>query len=641
MNGKLFMCFFLYVACGLNLCYGQTTIDSLKANIFSARDETARINALISLCSKWDSFSEDSLQVYNQQLRKLSTKWQNKKGLQLSSFYDAVYLLQKNKVDSALVLTEKGFADYRRQFSYDNMYLQYYRLKGNILLRMARYEDVSKLNFDLLQEAEKNDDLSGIALAYLGLGNVENRLQKKAEALQWYFKALHSLNTDSARQKMSYLFNNMAIVYYKLNQPDSALYYVEQGVKYSKQSGNLTDYANALSLYGGILAEFNQTGKAEILFKDALEVRKKIGDVYYVVTDMAQFALFYLNTGQPKKGIELCLEGLQYQQQNGTIAGYSELYQSLARNYKAAGLYKESTETMERYLSLRDSVYQKNSADLMAELQTRYEVQKKENTIIQQKLDLARKNAMIYSIAAVLLVTIMSGILFFRHRRRLQQVRLQQLEAEQKQKTTQAVMQAENDERKRIAEDLHDSVAQKMVVAKMNLETLRPAIHNFGDKEKQIFKNTGLLLEEAATEVRELSHSMMPHYHAQNGLTIMIRDFLDKLQRPDLSIQFNADGDFSGLTESKSLMIYRIIQEAVQNVWKHAKASRLDISIIGEPHALEMTVEDNGKGFDPNGVAINSMGIRNIRTRTAYLGGTIDLQSEPGKGTVLVFYFPL
>lgn len=641
MNGKLFMCFFLYVACGLNLCYGQTTIDSLKANIFSARDETARINALISLCSKWDSFSEDSLQVYNQQLRKLSTKWQNKKGLQLSSFYDAVYLLQKNKVDSALVLTEKGFADYRRQFSYDNMYLQYYRLKGNILLRMARYEDVSKLNFDLLQEAEKNDDLSGIALAYLGLGNVENRLQKKAEALQWYFKALHSLNTDSARQKMSYLFNNMAIVYYKLNQPDSALYYVEQGVKYSKQSGNLTDYANALSLYGGILAEFNQTGKAEILFKDALEVRKKIGDVYYVVTDMAQFALFYLNTGQPKKGIELCLEGLQYQQQNGTIAGYSELYQSLARNYKAAGLYKESTETMERYLSLRDSVYQKNSADLMAELQTRYEVQKKENTIIQQKLDLARKNAMIYSIAAVLLATIMSGILFFRHRRRLQQVRLQQLEAEQKQKTTQAVMQAENDERKRIAEDLHDSVAQKMVVAKMNLETLRPAIHNFGDKEKQIFKNTGLLLEEAATEVRELSHSMMPHYHAQNGLTIMIRDFLDKLQRPDLSIQFNADGDFSGLTESKSLMIYRIIQEAVQNVWKHAKASRLDISIIGEPHALEMTVEDNGKGFDPNGVAINSMGIRNIRTRTAYLGGTIDLQSEPGKGTVLVFYFPL
>lgn len=622
-------------------CKAQSSIDSLKMAIYSAPDEPAKMKALSNFCSKWDSFSEDSLKVYNNQLRAIAQKLKDDRVILLAEFYDAVFLLQKNKVDSALALTNHIFDSYRRMFKYDEQYLQFYRLKGNLLLRMARYEEVSRMNYTLLQQAESRNDTTGIALAYLGLGNVNNRLQKKSEALQWYMKALHTLNTAEARRRMSYLFSNIAIAYYKLGKQDSALYYIRQGVDYSRQSGNLTDYANALSLQGGILSEFGQPGLAEKYFTEALDVRKKIGDVYYVITDMAQFALFYLHTKQPEKGIRLCLEGLNYQQKYGTTAGYSELYQALARNYKAAGLFKEATEAMERYLAIRDSVYEKNSADLMAEMQARYEVQKKENTIIQQKLDLSEKNKLIYSVVSLLVIVLGGGILLFRHRRNLQLSKLREIEAEQKRRTTQAVMQAENEERKRIASDLHDSVAQKLVAAKMNIESLRSSVNSLNESQTRIISNAKHLLEDAATEVRSLSHTIMPQSETANSFTDMLKDFLDKVNHGTLIINFNSEGEFTGLTEQKSVMIYRIIQEAVQNVLKHSCASQLDIAVIGEVDSIDITIEDNGKGFEPGEVPLNSMGLRNIRSRTTFLGGSLDLHSKPGAGTALVFHIPL
>ncbi|MEO7983408.1 MAG: sensor histidine kinase, partial [Bacteroidota bacterium] len=298
--------------------------------------------------------------------------------------------------------------------------------------------------------------------------------------------------------------------------------------------------------------------------------------------------------------------------------------------------------TLKKLIGVKDSIYKINSATALAEMQTKYEVQKKENTIIQQNYNLTRKNYFIYGIAIILAATLLSGYAFLRNRKKTQQLKIQHLEAEQKQKTIHAVMQAEEEERKRIAGDLHDSVAQKMVVAKMNLESLGNKINEMSGPEQKIYQNIATLLEESTTEVRNLSHSMMPQAFSHSGLTDAVKDFLDKVPVRDLQIHFDAEGDFTGMKENTSLMIYRVIQEAVQNVLKHAKATTLDIAMITENNECDITIEDNGIGFNSTAPGLKqSAGLKNIQSRIDYLNGKLEINSHPGKGTVLAFFIPL
>lgn len=215
------------------------------------------------------------------------------------------------------------------------------------------------------------------------------------------------------------------------------------------------------------------------------------------------------------------------------------------------------------------------------------------------------------------------------------------MEMEEKKKTTKAVMQAEEEERKRIAGDLHDSVAQKMVVAKLNLEVLGNHLENIAEKDQQIFDNISTLLEESTTEVRNLSHSMMPKSFAISGLTTSVKEFLDKIQRSNLRVNFSAEGNFEVISETSALMIYRVIQECVLNVLKHANASRLDVSMIAEQNEVDVMIEDNGKGFDVKELdAGPGIGMKNIRSRIEYLSGRLDITSNKGQGTLVAFYIP-
>lgn len=356
---------------------------------------------------------------------------------------------------------------------------------------------------------------------------------------------------------------------------------------------------------------------------------------------MAQLGLFYLNSKEYQKGIDICKEGVRMIEENKFRFISTDIYQSLARNYKAAGQYEKAEETLETILRIKDSVNERNSNDLMEELQTKYEVQKKENTIVQQKFNLTKKNYYIYGTVGLLIATLLFGYLFMRNRRKTQQLKMKQLEAEQKNTTTQAVMQAEEEERKRIAGELHDSVAQKMVVAKMNLEVLGTELNNLSESQQKIYTNIISLLSESSSEVRQLSHSMMPQAFEHMGLVNAVRDFLDKINKNSLVVNFSAGGELDKIRERKALMIFRIIQEAVQNVLKHAKADKLDLTMNLNKNELEVIIEDNGLGLDISQLKEKGMGITNIYSRIDYLNGKIEINSHPGKGTLMAFKIPV
>jgi signal transduction histidine kinase len=161
-------------------------------------------------------------------------------------------------------------------------------------------------------------------------------------------------------------------------------------------------------------------------------------------------------------------------------------------------------------------------------------------------------------------------------------------------------------------------------------------------EQKLAFENIIQLVDDSCKEVRSVSHNMMPNALLKNNLEAAIREFIYKLDQQVLKVHLYAQGLDERLDSNIETILYRIIQECVNNVIKHSGANTLDITIIKEPGEITATIEDNGKGFDTTDKEkFEGIGLKNMRTRVDYLKGTIDFDSSPGNGTVVAYTYRL
>ena len=181
-----------------------------------------------------------------------------------------------------------------------------------------------------------------------------------------------------------------------------------------------------------------------------------------------------------------------------------------------------------------------------------------------------------------------------------------------------------------------------MSAAKMNLSAFESAARFEGEDQKQSFENVIRLVDESCREVRNVSHMMMPNALLKNNLAAAIHEFVDRLDKKKLDVHVYTEGLDERIDSNTELVLYRVLQECVHNVIKHAEATTLDITITRDQDGIEATVEDNGKGFDTTRKEqFHGMGLKNIITRIEYLKGTVDFDSAPGRGTVIAMQVPL
>jgi two-component system, NarL family, sensor kinase len=184
-------------------------------------------------------------------------------------------------------------------------------------------------------------------------------------------------------------------------------------------------------------------------------------------------------------------------------------------------------------------------------------------------------------------------------------------------------------------------VVQKLVVAKMNTQSLSNIGNVLNEKQNGILKNMISLLEESTAEIRQLSHTIMPASMEQDGLGKVIKEFAARINDDEIEFNVYEEGDFKKLNKNKSIIIYRITQECIQNILKHAQAKHISISIIIEHEKLELTIEDDGIGFDIKKIKSDGIGLNNIKNRIHQLDGTLDIESQHMKGTLISIQIPI
>lgn len=515
---------------------------------------------------------------------------------------------------------------------------------GAMLWQTGKHAESLENHFRSLRIRESLNDTRGIIIVKNSIGSVYQSQEKLPLAEKYVGEALELLKTyDDTALKISTL-HTLANIYGMQGKISEAFALDEEGIAFAERTNNelakslFYDNMGNCYLYGSppdyakAIFFFTRT----LLIDSAFNNKKQMSDSY-VNLGSAFFAQKKYNEAVPY--LQRCIN---LADESGYVQGKLKALQMLSTAYRQSGHMDQAYASLKDAMQVKDSLVNTSSESRIAEMQTVYETEKKQQQINLQQEQLSKKN---YILAGTILVAVLIGLLgvsgWLRYRLK-QKARLQKEIIKQQGLSAKAVIEAEEDERQRIARDLHDGIGQMMSAARMNLSAFESDI-KFETKEQQhSFEKIIGLVDESCKEIRSVSHNMMPNALLKNSLASAISDFINKVDKTALQIHLYTEGMDERLDSNVETVLYRVIQECVNNVIKHADASTLDISVVKEKDGISVTIEDNGKGFDTSNIErFNGIGLKNIMARVEYLKGTVDFDSSPGRGTVVALHVPL
>jgi signal transduction histidine kinase len=306
------------------------------------------------------------------------------------------------------------------------------------------------------------------------------------------------------------------------------------------------------------------------------------------------------------------------------IATENEFMHEIFRCYESLSeveLALHNFDAFRKYEHYADSVSDKmvNTIVLKAtkELETQYETAEKEHQI--EKLT-AQKNFMLYfwtSLTIFIVLIFLIIIIYFAQKRAKLALKIKQFEQEKQLIASQSLLIGENQERLRLARDLHDGLGGTLSAVKLSIDMNNP-------KATKSLE----LLNEAINEMRRISHHLLPESLERFGLKKAIDDFVSSFD----NVRFDYFGENQRFEQKYEISAYRIVYELVNNAIRHSGATNIYVQVFSSENTLSITVEDDGKGFDL-AITASGMGLQNIKNRVESLGGRIDISSKLGKGT--------
>jgi len=495
--------------------------------------------------------------------------------------------------------------------------------------------------------SEEIGDLAALAPVYANISNSYYNLKIPGKALMYADSALKYFKQNNVQTGIANIYNTKGVIYNDQKQYALALKYYSLSLNIKREIKDVTGEANALTNIGSLYTDLKQYDNAKASLAAAAKLFKAENDpkgLTEVAGDMAALKEAQKDTS----ALTDFKNTLAFAQKNTTIEQQRDLALDVSKNYAQHGDYKNSLKYYKQYSALEDSTINADVIKHVETLQARYQNEKKQHQIdllhkqsIIQQLQINKRNATIAVIAAILILFVAVSYVFYLRYRARQNARLQAAVIQQQAMAAKGIIEAEERERKRIAADLHDGVGQLFSAVKMNMEIL---VERYLVKQTDadvLAEKTLAMVDESCSEVRSIAHQMMPNALIKSGLVSALRDFVNKIPAERLKITIETHGINGRMETNIETVLYRVIQESVNNVIKHAEANVLDILLICDDKEITVTVEDNGKGFDAARGKFAGIGLKNMISRVEYLNGTVDISSSPGKGTLVAIYVPL
>ncbi|MDB5195827.1 MAG: hypothetical protein JWP88_197 [Flaviaesturariibacter sp.] len=557
---------------------------------------------------------------------------------------------------------------------------------GKLFLDSKKYGEARSYLSRSIEKCREAGDLITMGKAQLNYGNTYAMEQEYATAIPHFEKALATFDKAGFARGVQACNNNLGALYLLAKQYEKGLPYLEKALATAKANNNATGVALIEQNFGYAYIFLGKFDESEAWFNKAEASASKNGDLYTFGEIYKHRALLDSARGNFKSAYTYKVKYMEIsdkvlnEKTNKIINELQTKYETQKKEAQIALLNKDNSiqnlEIRNQKLTLEQQLFQLTQNKLalseadLALANNALELEGQKRVILNQKLDstqrakniqelkrqselqqleiqnrqlqLSRRNALISFLSALSLLGALLGYSYYRRKQLKQEARLQAEVLRQQELATKAVLEAEEAERQRIAKDLHDGVGQMMSAAKMNLSAYEHAVNFDSEEARESFGKIISLVDDSCKEVRSVSHNMMPNALLKNSLAAAVREFIDKLDHKALKVHLYTEGLDERLDSNTETVLYRVIQECVNNVIKHADANVLDIAIAKDATEITATIEDNGKGFNlaEKGEA-EGIGLKNIRTRIGYLKGAVDFASTPGKGTLVAIHVPL
>ncbi|MEO8589093.1 MAG: ATP-binding protein [Flavobacteriales bacterium] len=494
---------------------------------------------------------------------------------------------------------------------------------------------------------------NGLCNVAINRGNLLNWQERYNEARVAYRHARECAEASGDLEIASNaLFNEAGIIMYVY--PDSsevAVAILRGGLKRARADGDREFEADLLAELGRTHNEHKRFREAINELRASLVICEEREDTLGRTEKLLFLSSSYRGAGLPDSALACAREAADLGVKSHDLEREAEATMRIAELLVSLGRPEEANTYFKAYIDKREALMKARNGETIKVMEYRFETEKKVNTIRQQDEQIASdrvKKRGILAIAVLLLIVTGLAIRNNQHMRRVsaQQQQLHEREVNdllkrQEIRALDAMMQGQETERTRIAKDLHDRLGSMLSAVKLQFSALESRTDALREDQERQYKRVFGMLDEAVSEVRRISHDLMKSSLSRYGLNGALQDLRASLQAPGkLEVEMNLFGLEARMDQSVEVAVYRIIQECVSNTLKHAQATTLAIQVTRSVEAVNIIVEDNGRGFDVAQVR-EGMGLGNLRQRAAELGGIVNFDSRPSRGTTVNIDIPL
>lgn len=639
----LFLLFFCFA--GQGRAQHIASVDELIVQAKQAKVDIEKVKLYLQIGTETFATAPQQSVDYFQMARNLSGQIDYTEGSFLAYRKRADLLFSNGYTDSALAIGYEAIK-WARQHQ-DSV------LIGRIMLDLSgNYAKLSNPE-DALKLIEKCKDIFGRRGITSYDGPIYNCLQyieidrhQFQKSKVYGYLAIDGYKKIGDSSSLCLAYNNVGLAHIGTKQYDSAIYYLDKalslGVKYKVSTVVITYYLNRAYIYL-LQSDFDAMKPFAVQALAIARVEKRFE---YQGLALYGLAAYYLAVKDYSSAQSYADSSLAMANITKSKSLKLKALTVLTNIAFAKADSKAGFSFLNQFQALNDSVFDEQVARNMLQIEKRFDSKRKDALIQLQKADLRQKTTLNYILIGGTLAILVISFLFYRNHKnnqQLQQQRINELETEKQLMATESIIRGEEKERARLAKDLHDGLGGMLAGIKFSLYNMKDNLILSADYTHS-FEHSLTMLDSSIHELRRVAHNLMPEALLKFGLDTALRDFCSEMNASGiLQVVYQSfDFDKKMVEQSLAVTIYRISQELLYNIVKHAKANRAIVQLAASNEHISLTIEDDGQGFDPATLSQSGgIGWKNIHSRVDYHKGQISLHSAAADGTSTVIEFPL
>jgi len=507
--------------------------------------------------------------------------------------------------------------------------------------------DCLELSKDLHNNVITGKILNNLGLVYESIGDPDNAILYEKRSLPYKIATHDTLSLARAYGNIGDGFSNKEM-------PDSALFYEKLGYKFYALMHDKQGMSIALGDMGNVYLKKKMIDSSLSYLLKAVAISQKLSNAENTASIEDNLAQVYLKKHDLKNTFKYASMAAVYVPQVTDNEFLQEHYEMMYHYFKETGNTARAFGYLEKLNAVNDSIFKQKINIQNQKIAFEYEYKQKklkDSLVFQRHVDASERKAVasrnrLYISLLLLLIAGLLAIIWYSRSKLLQkqnvvaqqnailqEQKIRELENEKQLMASQAVLKGQEEERSRLAKDLHDGLGGLLSGVKHSIINMKEKIV-ISSGNVEVFEKSLNMIDTAMRELRRVAQNMMPEALAKFGLVEALKDYCASSCTSTFAVIFQSFGNNVEMDNPTEIIIYRLIQELVNNAMKHSGATQVMVQLVKGDNWITLSVEDNGKGFDVDDLkSSGGSGWSNIKSRVDYLNGNIDLKSQKGTGT--------